>query len=174
MPVNRQEGVSRSHGGEAVPLVEKIDSGARCRHIPLPMKTTRVLATMLALFLAPCGIAFAAEAAPEAATPTASLDTAIPYAIKLLEAKDYKTFLKAFVPPDMYTKVIADKGEDAFVQQFADKKAERLLGVLQKIKDVKPALEDDGKTAVFQLPEEIAGKKTIQFIHVGNAWYIRG
>ncbi len=138
------------------------------------MKTIRVLATTLALLLAPCGMTFAADAAPEAASPTASLETAIPYAIKLLEAKDYKTFLKAFVPPDMYVKVTAEKGEDAFVQKFAEGKAERLLGVLQKIKDAKPTMADEGKTAVFQLPEEISGKKTIQFVHIGSGWYIRG
>jgi hypothetical protein len=140
------------------------------------MKPTQILATTLALFFTPCAFSFAADAAGEAATevaPNASLDTAIPNGIKLLEAKDYKSFLKAFVPPDVHAKMTAEKGEDAFVARFADGKAEKLLSVLKAIKDKKPTMTDQGKVAVYDLAEEIAGKKTIQFIQIGNAWYIK-
>lgn len=139
------------------------------------MKATRVLATALALLLAPCAVSFAADApATAAGAPlNATLETAVSNGIKLLEAKDYKTFLKTYVPPEVYPKLIAEKGEDAFVARFADGKAEKLLAVLKAIKDVKPAMKDDGKTAVYDLAEEIAGKKTIQFVQIGDAWYIR-
>ena len=136
------------------------------------MKATCTLAAALALLLAPCAVSFAADA-PAAATANASMETAIPNGIKLLEAKDYKGFLKAFVPPDVYPKIIAEKGEDAFAAHFGESKAGKLLSVLKAIKDAKPAMKDDGNTAVYELPEEIAGKKNIQFTQVNGAWYIR-
>jgi len=137
------------------------------------MKATRILATTFALLLAPCVLSFAADAPAAAAPLNATVESAVANGIKLLEAKDYKTFLKTYVPPEVYPKIIADKGEDAFVAMFAGDKATKLLAVLKSIKDAKPTMKDDGKTAVYDLAEEIADKKNIQFVQVNGAWYIR-
>lgn len=136
------------------------------------MKAIRILAVALATTFAPCLTAHGADAAPAAApAETASLETAIPYGIKLLEAKEYKAFLQAFVPPDMY-KAMTEGGSDEFVKHFAEGRAEKLLAVMKGLKDAKPTLEEDGKKANYKLGEEIAGKKSIQFIRIGTNWYI--
>jgi len=133
------------------------------------MRCARI-AAIVALFFAGCQ-ARAEEAKPEARE---TLDTAIAEGIRLLEAKSYDAFLKAFVPPDDLKK-LADKhplGE--FTEKFGEKKGPHLLLILKSLKDAKPKLEDDGKKATFDVPKDLATTKpAITFVQIGKYWYIQ-
>lgn len=98
------------------------------------------------------------------------VETAITGGIKLLEAKDYAGFLKAFVEPEMLGKF--GDGIDEFAKMFGEKKGPQLLGVLKKIKDMKPTMEQDGKVASFDVEIDGSSKKGIKFKKIDKYWYI--
>ena len=105
--------------------------------------------------------------------PREKLDTAVPEAIRLLEAKDYSTFLKNFIPPDDLKKVTEKATLDEFAKQFGENKGPRLLQVLKSIRDAKPTLDSSGKKATYELKEPIDRKKTITWVKVEKYWYIQ-
>ena len=101
-----------------------------------------------------------------------NLNTAIPYGIKLLEAKEYLAFLKAFVEPEQLKK-FSDRGDiEEFANKFGEGKSRQLLLVLKQIKDNKPTLSEDGKKAAYDIQVEGVTKKGITFTKVGKYWYI--
>jgi hypothetical protein len=105
--------------------------------------------------------------------PREKLDTAVPEAIRLLEAKDYPTFLKNFLPPDDLKKITEKVPLDEFSKQFGENKAPRLLLVLRSIRDAKPTLDPSGNKATYELKEPIDRKKTIGWVKVDKHWYIQ-
>ena len=111
-----------------------------------------------------------AEPAPD--KPMEKLETAIPFGIKLLEAKKHAEFLKAFVEPEQLKKILASKEIDAFAKEFAGEKAATLLGVLKEIQGTKPRMEDEGKKAVYPLKTNVIGKDTVSFRKHGKVWHI--
>lgn len=100
------------------------------------------------------------------------VDTAIAGGIKLLEAKDYAGFLKAFVEPEMMQKFSEGGSIDEFAKMFGEKKGPQLLGVMKKIKDMKPTMEKDGTIASFDVEIEGVSKKGIKFKKIDKYWYI--
>jgi hypothetical protein len=109
------------------------------------------------------------EAKPD---PRENLETAIPEAIRLLEAKDYLALIKHFVHPDDLKKLEEQgKSPEKLAEQFGEKKAERLHAVLKEIKDKKPELNDDGSQAVFKVDDKPGG--VIRFHKSGKLWCIR-
>jgi len=108
------------------------------------------------------------------ADPREKLDTAIPEAIRLLEAKEYETFLEKFVPPDLFKKITKETTLKEFATRFGKDKAADLLRVLKSIKDQKPTLDSKGTKATFKLKnEDKKGKDSISFVKVGKFWYIQ-
>ncbi|HMP01898.1 MAG TPA: hypothetical protein PKD86_10740 [Gemmatales bacterium] len=105
--------------------------------------------------------------------PREKLDTAILEGIRLLEAKEYAAFLKAFVLPEELKQITESVSMEVFAQQFGERKAPRLLEVLKEVKGAKPAMDPQGAEATYELKEEIAGKKKITFIKSGKLWYIK-
>ncbi len=98
----------------------------------------------------------------------------VPESIRLLEAKEYATFLQTVVPPEDFKKITGEKGIDAFAAKFAEKKAGSLLAVLKAIKDLKPKLSEDGNTASYPLPEiPDVPKKEIVFTKIDGRWFIK-
>ena len=122
---------------------------------------------MLALLLA-----FAPAPEP-ASAPMEKLETAIPHGIMLLEKDKHAELLQLFVEPEELKKILGMTKIDDFAKEFAKDKAKLLLGVLKEIKGQKPALEDDGKKAVYSLKEEVNGKKTLTFVKHGKTWHIK-
>lgn len=108
--------------------------------------------------------------AQEKADPREKLDTAIAEAIRLLEAKDYETLLKNFVPPDELKRITERKSFDEFVKEFSKGKAATLLEVLKWAKDKKPTLDKDGRRADFGPYKE--GSKSFKMYKIGDYWYI--
>ena len=132
---------------------------------------TRIVATWLAVTLL-AGIARAEDKTK--ADPREKLETAVPEAIRLLEKKEYKTFLKQFVSPKALERMLKDEELtlEELAAKFAVKKTDPLLDVLKAIEKVKPTLQDDGKTAKFYLPKPGIVNMSIKFYKVGKYWYI--
>jgi hypothetical protein len=128
------------------------------------------LRTFLAVVVAGLlgSFAFAADA-PE----RQSLEKAIPYAIGLLEAKDYKTFLQAFMQPEDLKEATASTSLDKIAEGFGKRRAPDMLAAFKLTKGLKPALEADGALATYTLPGRgVNGHKEIKFIRIGKNWYI--
>ena len=97
----------------------------------------------------------------------------VPEIIRLLEAKEYATVLEALVPPADFKKITAETPLAEFAKEFGKEKAGQLLEVLKSLKDKKPKLSEDGKTATFDLPENpVFPKKAIDFTKVEGRWFI--
>lgn len=133
------------------------------------MKTIRLLCTF-----AVCTVASTCWALREDKTdPREKLTTAIPEAIKLLEKKEFETFLKKFIPPDDLKKITEKTPLPEMAKGFGERKAPRLLKILQAVEGSEPTIDDDGQTAVYELQEPVEGKKDISFIKVGKLWYLK-
>ncbi len=117
-----------------------------------------------------CVTASAESIKPEAHE---KLETAIPAGIKLLEAKEYKLFLKRFVIPKDFKKHTKGKSLDEIAQRFGQRKASGLLAVLKKINRTKPLLKNTATEAKFGIEKSAIGKETITFVKVGKYWYIQ-
>jgi hypothetical protein len=135
----------------------------------LGMRLTQILVTILITSIAAIG-AFADDVATD---PLETLETAIPEGIRLLEAKEYKVFVESFVIPSELKKIAAGTSLEEFAKTFGERKATRLLEVLQEIKDADPTLDETGTKATFALKEEEVGKESITFIKVEKRWYIQ-
>ncbi len=127
---------------------------------------------LLSLFCV-VGMAVSDLRAEDKPDPRESLDTAIPEAIRLLEKKDYEGLLKAFVPPQQFAELTADKPLAEFAKSFGEKKAERLLKVLTAVKGITPTLSEDKTVATFELKEPVERKSDIKFQKIDKYWYIK-
>lgn len=131
------------------------------------MKISRVLFLLMSVLLINQGML----RADDKDAPREKLDTAIAEGIRLLEAKEYASFLKSFVPPDVLKQL--DGGSiDEFAKKFSEKKAGQLLAALKSVKNEKPKMDDDGKTATFEIKLEDAPRKTVVFKKIEKYWYI--
>lgn len=128
-----------------------------------------MLISILASFLSLAAIA--QDAKPD---PRESLETAIPEAIRLLEAKEAVTFIKQFAHPDDLKK-LAEQGKtpENMAEQFSGDKSMRLLAVLKEIKDKKPEASEDGLTMLYKVEDNKAPGGKIVFQKSGKLWYIR-
>lgn len=133
------------------------------------MPTTHLIVAALA-----SAVGFAAlVAAPAKVDPRKKLETAIPEAIRLLEAKEYKTFLKMFVAPDDFKKLTKEVSLDEFAQKFGKNKSDDLLRVLKSVKGKEPAFDSEKRKATFKIEIKDAPKKSISFVKIDNLWYIQ-
>ena len=131
------------------------------------MRRFRLVAVAFASILIIVGPLYA-----QAVEPREKLGTAILEAIRLLEAKEYQTFLKSFAEPKDLETFTNGRPLEEFANRFGESKAQRLLGVLKTIVAQTPILEADGTKAVYQWTEPIEGKSSITFVKVDKYWYI--
>lgn len=116
--------------------------------------------------------AAAQDAKPD---PRENLDTAVKEAIRLMEAKEYETFIKQFLHPEDL-KRLTDSGTsvEEMAKRFAMKKAERNLEVLKELQEKKPQHSDDGRQAFVESEKfKRMPNSKIRFQKVGKLWYIR-
>jgi len=123
-------------------------------------------------FVTVVAVAACVAAEDKKADPRENVETAVPEAIRLLEAKEYKDFLKAFVPRANFEKITQRKTIDEFAEDFGKSKSGDLLKVLQAIKDRTPTYNDTRTKATYQFELEGIAKKSISFGKTGNYWYI--
>lgn len=141
------------------------------------MNVLRTSVTMLTVLLLSAGLV-SADTKPGTGDTTTKgdaqekLETAIPEGIRLLEAREYASFLKKFVLPDDLKKITQAMPFDKLVKDFSMEKAAVLLTILKEVKDAKPTLSDDGMKATYPLKKGTAPKDAITFVKVGKLWYI--
>jgi len=107
------------------------------------------------------------------ADPREELETAIPEAIRLLEAREYETFLKTFTAPDDFKKITGEVSMEEFAAKFEKDKVSILLRILQAVKDKEPAFDAEKKKATFKHGIQDVSNSAIDFVKVGDYWYIK-
>ena len=121
----------------------------------------------------------AAESTPKTATATAAAgndkktkgagkeqtpERTLLFALALLEKKEYDKFAKSFISKKQQEKLPANP--EARLKEIA-RLTQPLLEKLRALKDTKPELQDDGKTAVFS----DGGKHQLTFVkNPSNSW----
>lgn len=116
--------------------------------------------------------AWVATSATATADPREKVETAVAEGVRLLEAKDYPTFLKNFVKPDDFKRLTEKMSLEEFATGFGEGKAEPILKVLKSLQDTKPELDATGTKATYAIKEALAGKREITFTKVDKYWYI--
>ena len=133
------------------------------------MTTVRFASILFSLLLLMIG-QVQADTTPN---PREKLQTAIPEGIRLLETKEYITFLKNFMNPcDLEQFIKEENSLEEGAKMFAEEKAQRLLEIFKEIQDVKPKFENNGNKAIFQLKDNDEGIHTIIFVRFERYWYI--
>ena len=96
--------------------------------------------------------------------------TTVAEAVRVLEAKDYETFLAEFLPPEL-AESRAGSPEDlaAWAQEFSGR-APALLAALKSIMTQTPTVDEAGTTATYRLTLE-GGPPTLRFVKLGRYWY---
>lgn len=131
---------------------------------------------MIGVIMKCAAIAFVATAMGAAESPPErykSLETAIPEGIRLLEAKEYATFLKNFVEPEHFKLLTQSVPLEKFAQKFGEGKAELMLEVLRSIRGTNPTMDASGTLATYTLKEPPKVRPTIVWVKVEDRWYIR-
>jgi hypothetical protein len=137
------------------------------------MNASRVIFAVLACVVGFAALGRAAPAKPAKADPREKLETAIPEGIRLLEAKEHKTFLQKFAAPDDLARFTRKLSLEELARQFGKDKAVVLLKILRSVKGKKPTIEAKGKKATFKHNVKGAGKESISFVKVDKFWYIQ-
>ena len=108
------------------------------------------------------------------ADPREKIETAVPHAIKLLEEKRHDELLKKYMPPKTLEQAIDDLGSmQELIKAFEGDNADELLQTLRLIKDKKPKLNADGKTAIFELDTRVSAHESLTFEKIDNYWRIK-
>jgi hypothetical protein len=105
------------------------------------------------------------------------LVTAVPEAIRLLEAKEYEEFLTSFGnEPGLLKETAENRGvtTNELAQGWGESdKPARLLQALRAIEGKTPKLDSDGRTATFAYDVKDDPQGKITFKKFGKYWYIR-
>ncbi|MEQ8786836.1 MAG: hypothetical protein RIC55_11080 [Pirellulaceae bacterium] len=133
--------------------------------------------SILSMLLIVAALAAPDEAKPsdevKTANPRLQVRTAIEDGIRLLEAKEFKTFIERYAHPMDLKKILKEKSVDELAKEFQESNAEKLLVVLQMIRRDTPEMSEDGRQAVFKLKAEGLPRDGIRYEKSGDFWYIR-
>lgn len=100
------------------------------------------------------------------------LETLIPAGIRLIEANEFEKLIKVFAPPEALKEITSVLTMQELVENFKEDKGPQLLKIFKEIKEAKPELSDDGKTAVYKLKEAVGSKESITFKKIEKYWYL--
>lgn len=121
-----------------------------------------------------------AASAPAAAKPTgpdprADIKTAIPEAIRLLEAKDYANFIKSFMPPSQLSQMPIPVDQLAAMMS-ADPSAaaqfQTMIDVLKRIQTLTPTMDASGNKATYTLDPPAGNEKQVSLVKENGLWYL--
>lgn len=105
-------------------------------------------------------------------SPQENLETAIPYALRLIKKDEIEKLLLEFLEPDMLKKLKESPGLDKVVEQFRERNAQDLVEALEQVRDIEPTFDEDGKLATFKLKKKVGSHEEIQFRKHGKNWHI--
>ncbi|HJZ93970.1 MAG TPA: hypothetical protein VKE40_24055 [Gemmataceae bacterium] len=106
--------------------------------------------------------------------PRRTPEGALAEARRLLEAKEYEQFLRAFLPPDEAAVELATPEKaKTFLKKWVAEMAEEVLLDLQAVKEVRPVVEADGTRARFEGKGKGGEKVTVRFKKAGDFWYLQ-
>lgn len=113
------------------------------------------------------------RAAEEKAHPCATLETALPHGVKLLEEKRYKEFFETFVHPDDLPDLPPGQTLDDVAESFgrSDRSAV-MLSVFTSIQAERPVLSEDGTVATYKVTVKKAPRDEIRFVRRDGRWYV--
>lgn len=123
------------------------------------------LALCLSMFFNPLQVA-------SRPSPRENVGTAILEAIRLLESKDYKTFLMEFIPPDVVkARTASPAALNEWVEGFAAHSVGFLLPRLKEASKLTPTYDGQKTTATFQL-KDYDGTKWFKMVKIDRYWYV--
>jgi hypothetical protein len=136
------------------------------------MKSPATIAAAILLLAATPLLADPAATAP--AIPKELLNI-INTAIKLIETEKYEELITTVAHPSDVAKMKKEQDFAQVAKNFGQHKAKTLLAILKAIKNQTPTLNDDQSRASFAVADEFedAPKRTIDFIKVEGAWYLK-
>jgi hypothetical protein len=93
-------------------------------------------------------------------------------ALRLIEAKDYRTFLLEFMPPEFVkTRTKSAAALDEWVEYFAKQGVVYTLPKIKEASKVTPTYDEAKTTATFPL-KEYDGTKWYKLLKIGKYWYV--
>lgn len=123
----------------------------------------------LLVFLAGCGASNVTVEQEDTAPKPDAIAQRIDYAISLLEAKKSLEFIESFMEPNALQEV-KDLGElDNLAKNLP---FDKVIALFKSIKEVEPIMSEDGKTAIFEVDNEITGTPTFEFVNMDGTWYL--
>jgi len=109
-------------------------------------------------------------------SPRENVETTVVEALRVLESKDYRTFLQEFFPPESVKDMLAQFGGiDAWVDTFVAHSLGNVLQHLKQARTVKPTYDEAKTTAFFLLTIQdgtATFTKNYKMVKVGRYWYI--
>jgi hypothetical protein len=99
--------------------------------------------------------------------------TAVAEAIRVLERKDYATFLQTFARPEELKELLASKKIEEVAAEFGKEKAADILIALKAAAKMTPTLSREGTRADYRFEKPIGGESRITLEKIGEYWYFR-
>jgi hypothetical protein len=135
---------------------------------------------MISTVLSSLALSLTIFAVPQQVTSTPSprenVETTVEEAIRLLESKDYRTFLVEFFPPEwVKAKTGEPGGLNAWVDVFLAHSVGFLLPMLKGATTVAPAYDEAKTTAIFHLKMQEGTEsftRAFKMVKIGRYWYI--
>lgn len=105
-----------------------------------------------------------------------SLETAIPEAIRLLDAGEYELFLRRYIPPEKLQELEAKGGFAPFVKGLEEVKGSYLPALLRQAQEQKtPPLQNNKPIVEYRIDAKKLGEKGpshLRFRKIDKYWYI--
>jgi hypothetical protein len=96
---------------------------------------------------------------------------AIQEAYRMAEAKDWKTLIKTFAPPDEKLKM-TDKDIEEFIKMMETDEGKKMIEELKACKDAKPTMSEKDTRASFDA--KVGDKPvSVKLIKIEKYWYLK-
>jgi hypothetical protein len=135
-----------------------------------------MIATVLPTLAICLGIlAIPAQQTPKP-SPRENVETTVVEALRVLESKDYRTFLQSYFPPEWVKAKLAEPGGlNAWVDVFVAHSLGNVLQHLKQASTLKPTYNEAKTLAIFPLTIQdgtASFTKNYKMVKVGRYWYI--
>ena len=109
-------------------------------------------------------------------SPRENVETTVVEGLRLLESKDYRTFLQEYFPPEWVKAKMAEPGGlNAWVEGWVANSLGNVQRHLKQASTAKPTYDEAKTTAIFRLTFQDGKEsfvKNYKMVKVGLYWYI--